>query len=398
MSGPTFEPAGIVEVAALSGFSPATVSRALRGLPGVSATTRVAVEQAASQLGYFPSPSAAALTTGKTNAIGIIAPWVSRWFFSAVVEGVQEVLAQQSYDLLLYPIGVVGGRSPAGLDTRSLAKRVDGLLALNVPLADKSLISLRDLGVPVVTVGTAVEGMSGVLVDNVEVGRQATQHLLDLGHRRIAFFGDDVDERHGFTAAADRHRGYDLALQEAGIDPDDALVQRTGFSMDGGEAAVHRVFGQPRAGCELPTAVFAVSDEVAMGVLYAAREHQLKVPRDLSVIGVDGHDFAYLFDLTTIMQPVRDQGRIAARLLLEQVNSPHPRPPSVVSVGSDLIRRGTTGPRSAPRRPDAIRTGSDGRKESRDKRSARKSALRDELNTAGMLTEQQVFGGLPVES
>ena len=83
-----------------------------------------------------------------------------------------------------------------------------------------------------------------MLVDNVEVGRQATQHLLDLGHRRIAFFGDDVDEMHGFTAAIDRHRGYDLTLRAAGIEPDPALVQRTGFSMDGGEAAVHRVFGQ----------------------------------------------------------------------------------------------------------------------------------------------------------
>ena len=136
----------------------------------MSATTRVAVEEAASQLGYFPSPSAAALTTGRTNAIGVIAPWVSRWFFSAVVEGAQEVLAQQGYDLLLYPIGVAGGRRAGGLDTRSLTKRVDGLLALNVPLADKSVVSLRDLRVPVVTVGTAVEGMSGVLVDNVEVG------------------------------------------------------------------------------------------------------------------------------------------------------------------------------------------------------------------------------------
>ncbi len=369
MSGPTFEPAGIVEVAALSGFSPATVSRALRGLPGVSATTRLAVEEAASQLGYFPSPSAAALTTGRTNAIGVIAPWVSRWFFSAVVEGAQEVLAQQGYDLLLYPIGVAGGRRAGGLDTRSLTKRVDGLLALNVPLADKSMGSLRDLRVPVVTVGTVVEGMSGVLVDNVEVGRQATQHLLDLGHRRIAFFGDDLDEMHGFTAAADRHRGYDLTLREAGIEPDPALVQRTGFSMDGGEAAVHRVFGRGLPACDLPTAVFAVSDEVAMGVLYAAREHGLKVPKDLSVVGVDGHDFAYLFDLTTIAQPVRDQGRIAARLLLEQVNSPQPRPASVVSVGSGLIRRGTTGPVGQRARSASDRKGSADRKVLRGKRS-----------------------------
>jgi LacI family repressor for deo operon, udp, cdd, tsx, nupC, and nupG len=358
MSGPVFEPAGIVEVAALSGFSPATVSRALRGLPGVSASTRLAVEEAASTLGYFPSPSAAALTTGRTNAIGVIAPWVSRWFFSAVVEGAQEVLAQQGYDLLLYPIGVAGGRRDGGLDTRSLNKRVDGLLALNVPLADKSVVSLQSLRVPVVTVGTAGQGMSSVLVDNVEVGRLATQHLLDLGHRRIAFLGDDLDQMHGFTAAGDRHRGYDLALREAGIDPDPELAERTGFSTDGGEAALHRIFGGRRKGFEAPTAVFAVSDEVAMGVLYAAREHGLKIPRDLSVVGVDGHDFAYLFDLTTVSQPVRDQGRIAARLLLEQVNSSHPRPPSVVSVGCGLIRRGTTGPAGVAARSSSGRKSS----------------------------------------
>ena len=174
---------------------------------------------------------------------------------------------------------------------------------------------------PVVTVGTAVEGMSGVLVDNVEVGRLATQHLLDLGHRRIAFFGDDLDEMHGFTAAVDRHRGYDLTLREAGIDPDPALVSGPASPSTAAKPPCTGCSVSGRAACDLPTAIFAVSDEVAMGVLYAAREHGLKVPEDLSVVGVDGHDFAYLFDLTTVSQPVRDQGRIAARLLLEQINS-----------------------------------------------------------------------------
>ena len=332
----------------MSGFSPATVSRALRGLPGVSASTRLAVEEAAQQLGYFPSPSAAALTTGRTNAIGLIAPWVSRWFFSAVIEGVQEVLTEQGYDLLLYPVGLTGDRRARGLDTRSLAKRVDGLLALNVPLADPSVISLHELRVPVVTIGTAVQGMSGVLVDNVEVGRQATQHLLDLGHRRIAFLGDDLDEFNAFEVAGDRHRGYDLALRSAGVEPDPTLSHRTGFSIDGGEAAFHRLLSQLGDSWEMPTAIFAVCDEVAMGIMYAIREHGLRVPMDLSVVGVDGHDFAYLFDLTTVSQPVRDQGRIAARLLLEQINTRPPRPPSVVSVGSNLIRRASSGP--VPRR------------------------------------------------
>ena len=247
---------------------------------------------------------------------------MSRWFFSAVVEGAQEVLAQQGYDLLLYPVGVGRRPSAGGLDTRSLTKRVDGLLALNVPLADKSVSPCATCGCRWSPSAPRSRACPGVLVDNVEVGRQATQHLLDLGHRRIAFFGDDLDEMHGFTAAVDRHRGYDLTLREAGIEPDPALVAaHRVLRSTAARPPLHRMFGQRPTAGELPTAIFAVSDEVAMGVLYAAREHGLKVPRDLSVVGVDGHDFAYLFDLTTVSQPVRDQGRIAARLLLEQVNS-----------------------------------------------------------------------------
>ena len=160
--------------------------------------------------------------------------------------------------------------------------------------------------------------------------------------------GDDLDEFNGFEVAGDRHRGYDLALRAAGVEPDPTLSHRTGFSIDGGEAAFHRLFSQLGDGWEMPTAIFAVCDEVAMGIMYAIREHGLRVPMDLSVVGVDGHDFAYLFDLTTVSQPVRDQGRIAARLLLEQINTRPPRPPSVVSVGSNLIRRASSGP--VPRR------------------------------------------------
>lgn len=342
MPDPRVAPVGIMEVAALSGFSPATVSRALRGLPGVSAKTREAVERAATSLGYTPSPWATALTTGRTNTIAVIAPWVSRWFFSAVIEGAQEVLAEHGYDLMLYPFGVDGG-----VDAHSLSKRVDGVLALNVPLAHRSVGALGGLGVPIVTLGSAIEGISSVLVDNVVVGQRATQHLIDLGHRRIAFFGDDDGEAKGFPVAVDRHRGFDMTLRAAGIEPDPGLVYSSGFTINGGEAALHRCLSETTG--NRPTALFAVSDEVAIGALHAARMHDLRIPADLSVVGVDGHDFAYLFDLTTISQPVRDQGRIAARLLLEQVSDPQ-HTPTAVTVGCELVRRGSTGPLRRPER------------------------------------------------
>lgn len=336
MSDSRVQPVGIMEVAAQSGFSPATVSRALRGLPGVSAKTREAVERAATSLGYSPSPWATALTTGRTNTVAVIAPWVSRWFFSAVIEGAQEVLTEHGYDLMLYPFGVDGG-----VDAHSLSKRVDGVLALNVPLAHRSIGMLGGFGIPIVTLGSAIEGVSSVLVDNVVVGQRAAQHLIDLGHRRIAFFGDEDGESKGFPVAVDRHRGFDMTLRAAGIEPDPALIYSSGFTINGGEAALHRCLAE--SGPHRPTALFAVSDEVAIGALHAARMHDLRIPDDLSVIGVDGHDFAYLFDLTTISQPVRDQGRIAARLLLEQVNDQQ-HTPTAVTVGCELVRRGSTGP------------------------------------------------------
>ncbi len=333
---------GIVEVAALAGVSPATVSRALRGIPGVSASTRHNVEQAAAHLGYVASPSAAALTTGRTSAIGVMAPWISRWFFSAVIEGAQDVVSEHGYDTLLYPLGANAGPNATVIDTRALHKRIDGVLGLNVPLGLQPS-SLRDLRVPMVTVGSAIPGVSGVLVDDTEVGYLATSHLLQLGHRRVAFLGRDPDDMYGFNVSADRQRGYEKALTEHRIELDATLIGTTGFAVEAGRRAFDELWIRcGRSAANLPTAIFAVSDEVAMGVLYSARNHGLAVPRDLSVVGVDNHDMSYLFDLTTIGQPVREQGRIAARMLLDHVRIAEPAIPRVVRLDPGLIVRKTT--------------------------------------------------------
>jgi LacI family repressor for deo operon, udp, cdd, tsx, nupC, and nupG len=334
---------GIVEVAALAGVSPATVSRALRGLPGVSVSTRENVEHAAAKLGYVASPSAAALTTGRTSAIGVMAPWISRWFFSAVIEGAQEVVGERGYDTLLYPLGANAAPNAAGvIDTRALHKRVDGVLGLNVPLGLQPS-SLRNLRIPFVTVGSTIPGVSGVLVDDVEVGYAATLHLVRLGHRRIAFLGQDPDGMYGFTVAADRERGYEKALRENRIAIDPDLIGMTGFPIEAGAKALVDLWEKCGRRLELmPTAVFAVSDEVAFGVMHAARQHGIRVPEDLSVIGVDNHDMSYLFDLTTIGQPVREQGRIAARMLLDHIRINEPAAPEVVRLVPGLITRRTT--------------------------------------------------------
>jgi LacI family repressor for deo operon, udp, cdd, tsx, nupC, and nupG len=335
---------GINEVAALAGVSPATVSRALRGIPGVAPKTRAVVEQAAERLGYVASPSASSLSTGRSGAIGILAPWLSRWFFASAIEGAQRALHGR-YDVLLYPAGAGVVPGAGKLDVRALHKRVDGVLALNAPVG---IDALSDLRIPVVTIGGIYHGFGAVLLDDVKVGRKATDHLISLGHRVIAFIGLDPDRVYGFTSADDRFAGYRESLAAAGLDFHETLVETSGFNIQAGSDALQRVWSAVTDGrAPTPTAVFAVSDEVAIGVMAAARRLGLSVPADLSVIGVDNHDMSYLFDLTTISQPVREQGELAAQLLLETIQNPNSEP-SRIFVDSSIVYRNSTGPCRSP--------------------------------------------------
>ena len=338
-------PVGIVEVAARAQVSPATVSRALRGSPGVSAPTRARVQAAAAELGYAPSASAAALARGRTSVIGVLAPWVSRWFFATVIDGAQQVVADAGYDLLLSPMVHSASSAAVGADIRTLSKKVDGILGLNVP-RDALLDDLPGRQrIPVVTVGCTMPSLSGVQIDDHQVGAIATRHLLELGHRRIAFLGPDPDDHFGFRVAEERHDGYLQALAEAGIEPDPTLAIPTGFLVASGEVAFERLWdavGQSAAA--MPTAVVAVSDEVAMGVIHGARRRGLTVPGDLSVIGVDNHELGYLFDLTTVGQPAREQGALAAKMLIEDIMGCSDASPRVVRFEPELMVRGTTAP------------------------------------------------------
>ncbi|OJV30424.1 MAG: hypothetical protein BGO26_08470 [Actinobacteria bacterium 69-20] len=336
----------MVDVAKLAGVSQATVSRALRDHPGVTAPTRERVRRAAAELGYAPSALAAALARGRSNTIGVVAPWTSRWFFATVIEGVRDVVSDHGYDLMLYPIGPDGGTETTHFEALALDKRVDGVIGLALPHELRVAGTLRRL--PIVTVGTSTPGIPGVQVDDTEVGYIATKHLLELGHRRIAFLGLDPDDRYGFRVADDRYTGHCAALREATLRPDPSLVVTTGFLAEAGEAALEELMIRADwRTADLPTAVVAVSDELAIGVIHAARQWGVRVPQDLSVIGVDNHDMAQFFDLTTVSQPVIEQGRLAAEILWELMHSGRMPDPEVTRLAPGLIvRDSTAGPRA----------------------------------------------------
>ncbi len=334
---------GIEDVARVAGVSTATVSRALRGLPNVSAGTRERVREAAAALGYVPSPSAASLASGRTRTIGLLTPWVNHWFFSNVIEGAERALRAEGFDALLYTFEVSRSAPRRRVDPDVLRRRVDGVLVVGLPLDPGEVDALQALGHPMIFIGTGVEGRTTVRLDDVTTAREATQHLIGLGHRCIGHVTGSPDDVTPYSPPIARRDGWRLALRAAGLTPDPELEVHGHFDVEGGrESARTLLRRRPDV-----TAVFAASDEMAMGVMMAARDLGLRVPEDLSVIGIDGHDLGELVGLTTMAQPALEQGATAATLLLEMVTGA-PVPPSVV-YPTVLVRRRSTGPpRASP--------------------------------------------------
>ncbi len=304
----------IDDVARLAGVSTATVSRALRGLPTVSQTTRERVLEAAAQLGYIASPSASRLAGGKTRAVAVVVPRITPWFFSTVVEAAEERLHRAGYDLLLFNLGGSEHARQRLLYTSTLHKRVDALMLVATPLAERDFAAVIGLGLPGVTVsaGTPVPGWPSVRIDDVRTADSATAYLLSLGHRRIAHISGDPSDELAISTHLDRRRGYQQRMRAHGVEPDPALDVEATFTIAGGSRATAELLrrGEP------PTAIFAASDEMAMGAIATLRSAGLRVPDDVSVIGVDDHDVAGVVGLTTVAQPAADQGRIAAETLL----------------------------------------------------------------------------------
>lgn len=334
----------ITDVARAAGVSTSTVSRALRGRPGVSDEVRAQIAAVAAQLGYTASRSASSLASGRTFTIGVIAPYIGRWFFGTVLDAAEKVFSAAGYDVLLYNLGTPETRKR--FFTRlPVRKRVDAVLSLLIP-DEEEAAALRSLDVPLAsTVGGARDGFSVVGIDDHAGATSAVRHLVNLGHRRIGMISGASEPLHWTTPVA-RRRAYLDVLADAGIEHDPELEADGGYTVEGGEQAMTELLAASRP----PTAVFAQSDEMAMGALRALRRHRLRVPDDVSVVGFDDHELAEVIGLTTVAQPVTGQGAEAARLLLERLDAPDAEPPGHVQMPIRLILRETTAPPS-PRGP-----------------------------------------------
>ncbi len=332
---------GIKDVAREVGVSTATVSRALRGLPRVSPETRDRVLEVATRMGYVASPHAASLASGQTRAIGVVVPNVTRWFFGSVVHGAEELLREQGYDLLLYTVTGEPAARRRLFSSHLLSKRVDAVMVLALRPTPEEVEALDRTGSPTVVVGGAVPGWSSVRIDDVETAATAVRHLVELGHTRIAHLGGVPDPEHAgldFSTPGDRQVGYRMVMEEAGLRIEPGWEVTGDFSALGGLTACRRLL----AADTRPTAIFAGSDEMAIGASHAVREAGLTVPGDMSVIGIDNHELSEYFDLTTMAQPAPELGRLGARMLLDALASTDAPQPLETIVPTELIVRGTT--------------------------------------------------------
>jgi len=327
----------IKDVAGLAGVSPSSVSRSLRGKGGVSEATTERIRNAAERLGFTVSPAAYRLATGRTGTVAIVMPYLTRWFFAELLGGAEEVVRQAGLDLLVYHVGDTQNRQKY-FSSGILRKRVDGVLLVTLALTEPEICALRSLDVPVCMVGAEVEGFSSICVDDEASARIAVQHLINLGHERIAIISGDPNEPMHFTVPLRRRAGYRSALESAGLPAGPELEAHGAFSVEGGEQATFELLGRR----ELPTAIFAECDEMAFGALKVLRQVGLRVPADISVAGFDDHPMASYFGLTTVRQEVAEQGRAIAEVLVRAANEAGEAHPARLTAPTRLVVRETT--------------------------------------------------------
>jgi LacI family transcriptional regulator len=328
------------DVASKAGVSPMTVSRVINDSPRVHDGTRRRVEAAIADLGYVPNRLARGLIRRKTGALGVIVPDVANPFFTLVVRGAEEVAWRAGYHVILCNTQADLERERGYLEDM-LAFQVEGLLF--APVSDRSRPHLRALtqnNVPFVLIDRSIAGYDGDLVQGDSVGgaRLLVEHLLELGHRRIAM----ITETNEVSTARDRVRGYREALEGAGVAFEEGFVAETSaLDPRGAHDATFRLLDL----AEPPTAIFAVNNIAVVGVAEAARERGLAIPGDLALVCFDDIEHASRFHpfLTVMAQPAETFGTIAMQLLLDRLAGRVAERRRLVVLPADFVVRESSG-------------------------------------------------------
>jgi len=335
---------GIADVAEAAGVSKTAVSFAFNSPTRLSEETAARIRVVADELGYRPDPVARMLTRGETRTIGVLTPQplavsISNPFFGALSEGIAAVAEASDYGVnLISPLG--------GSLARAVSRAtVDGIVAIGLSADHPDIEQIRRTGLPIVLVdSTAMADQPSVSIDDQAGAQTAAEHLVGLGHREFLVISIVESGSGTHTVPGDRLAGYRAALSAVGIALADARVETDASTVAGGAQA----FGRAWARGIRPTAVLAMSDAMAMGVIRAAAERGIGVPTDMSVVGFDDVDVSAYINppLTTVHQPIRRKGEEAVRLLLAAIERRAPGGDHL-RLDTHLVIRASTGPAPA---------------------------------------------------
>ncbi len=323
----------VKEVAELAGVSTATVSRALSGAPSVSKRLITRVREAAQQLNYQPNQIARGLRTRGSRTIGVLVPDIENPFFTSVVRGIEGVLQTAGYSLLLADFN----EDPSQEHTLLSALRAEGVAGILFAAShtpSPEYHALLQAGLPMVAISRLPESLrlDLVTVANREGAREAAEHLIGLGHRRVGLIAGPVT----ISTARERQEGFEEGFLRAGLPVPRDLIVYADFRQAGGHSAMKALLARKKP----PTAVFAASNLMTLGALQAIYEHGMEIPGDISVLGFDDMAWASSLrpPLTVVAQPARDVGTAATSLLFERIQDPG-RPVRHVVLQTQLVVR-----------------------------------------------------------
>ena len=333
----------ILDLARHLGVSASTISRAMHNRGDVSAATRRRVLDAAEQFGYVADPRAAGLPTGKTSTVAILTTLLDRWYFGQAISAVQAEAAARGFDVALYGLEDREDISEALKLSSNLYKRVDGVVVVGLVLLAEEIDRLSRLHLPTVAVGLSLPGVPSVRIDHMSSVGMAVGHLLELGHRRIAYLGCQTLGAIHPDVPTELLAAFRAAVARAGLSVDACdIVEVPGATdFDSGRRAAGVLLDRGWSA----TAALAASDEMAMGIVHEFLLSGTRVPEDISVIGHDGHELTEGFRLSTVAKPVTGLGTTGSRMLLDWLDS-GVRPRDAV-LDCKLIARSSTAPPQA---------------------------------------------------
>lgn len=332
-------PASIKDIARIAGVSHSTVSRALQNSPLVNPATLEEIQKIARDVGYRASAVARGLVTRKTRTIGMVVTTIADPFVSDVVSGIELAANDNGYSVFLADSNADPTREKNVVQSFA-ERRVDGIVVTSSRVGALYTPMLSKMMVPIVLINNQHPGefVHSVMIENLRASREAVNHLIGLGHRRIAYVGD----QYGHQSDTERFAGYREALEQAALPFLPELVIHGDGKPEGGIAAMNKLLSRPIP----PTAVFCYNDMTALGVLRSIHGRGLCVPEDISLVGFDDLFFASYTQpqLTTVRQPRREMGRMAMESLLHLMSGE--RSAESIKVPAELIIREST---AAPR-------------------------------------------------